>query len=1257
MSEQLIASLMDEIVKSWTIYTIDGGLACLAVLAQDQQVAKLPKSVRKGILRLPDLGQYLHRLKSQYRADSLLFGLTLAILDSRNTPLSSEHLAIVGHLLVSHALTSRQTSATLHSLFTVAQDSDRLLSMDPAAKTQLSSVIKQVAESISLSQTVQAVAALRDVSLSTVESNLGFVLSSSAPELQDMDIVEDSKDLSTDPFANKLAQLPSISSTVPNCLVSQRFDTFDTLAAVAVQAATTEDMEMLFHTPVLRRSKKLEQPTFYSFAVSLLSGPYSITIRTLVLEAMARSIDEIGCTTDLQHLLPYVLYSLMDPNQKVRKSAVECVLSMARISKASDEEVGVLPRLDTWDVSGRQPDLGRILDTKSYHKVLSKLVTPFLEEFVLDSTSLQQVFVVALNGKSVAQSSEKSNKLKKDLRETLFEYLADFAVNTSALAVRVRILLLLADVGKQGSTTRSSLLLPAVKGWIEASSLFENTVSRSSQLTAATVLDSYLSAVTSRERFGLDLLIGLTNPSSHTDHAEQTIQACFRRIRTLWPSIKSEYQVKIATTILAQTIERSSDTLFNLRQRESGVALMSLEMSSSVLKAFLTSLPDASSLSDDSQPSKRRRTDDGHVSPVTSGSRPTVTNHLRKITTVLEVIENSGPENHPILLGGLFNLLHELQVYKTQTGSDMVYLQNSILDSLLAIINGLKKEPAREFDRSSIRTEVLVDCVRTTSKSQVQNTALLLISRLATLVPDIVLHSVMPIFTHMSTTLLRQGDDYSAHVISETISRVTPPLVESLRKRHQDLVTGAAEILYSFVSAFEHIPVQRRIGLFSHFCNTLGPQDSLFAVVAMLVDKHPTDNRIRSFVVELMREFDAVTQLKTAVRVLHLLQDLLEPRRSLSEVVFNLKETDADGVEKLMYRLLETVASFLHDQNLRLRLLQTLESDESDSAVCRVLLGQLFQSCIKLSKAEAEDQDLRIACGNILDRLLNLLPTVELILTADDLLPSPDVNVRQHVLTSVSTRVRQLKQMDDLSRTTILGFIPKVSALIKPNSEAAIIQSAITCIDRVAERIGAKDSAAMLESAQSVLGVQNFTPVEDRLLTSSLFCLASIIDATKADFVPLVPDTIRYTFECLSKSITTGSEDLHDGAYVVLSAILENVAFSVSGRNLDEALQQCHRSASQLSGEDVVQSRLHFYQLIVGKIEHKSLFTSLARQWLHAAQASYEVIHPLLSAGQANSMSGTIRAYSHPRNCLGSMRQVICGKAGRVDIWIVTAGL
>ena len=66
-----------------------------------------------------------------------------------------------------------------------------------------------------------------------------------------------------------------------------------------------------------------------------------------------------------------------------------------------------------------------------------------------------------------------------------------------------------------------------------------------------------------------------------------------------------------------------------------------------------------------------------------------------------------------------------------------------------------------------IRADLITDCVRTSESPQVQNTPLLLVAGLAAIAPELVLHSVMPIFTFMGSNVLRKDDRYSALVIDQ----------------------------------------------------------------------------------------------------------------------------------------------------------------------------------------------------------------------------------------------------------------------------------------------------------------------------------------------------------------------------------------------------------------------------------------------------------------------------------------------------------
>lgn len=99
----------------------------------------------------------------------------------------------------------------------------------------------------------------------------------------------------------------------------------------------------------------------------------------------------------------------------------------------------------------------------------------------------------------------------------------------------------------------------------------------------------------------------------------------------------------------------------------------------------------------------------------------------------------------------------------------------------------------------------------------------------------------------------------------QTIDTVIPPLVDTLRKNKGDPVAGASELLLNFVAAFEHIPIYRRQSLFQSLIDKLGPQDFLFAVLTMLMDKYNGDKTVAVFSQELVSHYDSTTQLLVSV--------------------------------------------------------------------------------------------------------------------------------------------------------------------------------------------------------------------------------------------------------------------------------------------------------------------------------------------------------------------------------------------------------
>ena len=103
-------------------------------------------------------------------------------------------------------------------------------------------------------------------------------------------------------------------------------------------------------------------------------------------------------------------------------------------------------------------------------------------------------------------------------------------------------------------------------------------------------------------------------------------------------------------------------------------------------------------------------------------------------------------------------------------------------------------------------------------------------------------------------------------VVTQTIQQVVPPLLASLKVHHRDPVAGTAELILSFVAAFEHVPSNRRLKLYTSLVTILGEEDFLYVILATLINKYENEKTAISFGIELASRFEPHTQLTVSRR-------------------------------------------------------------------------------------------------------------------------------------------------------------------------------------------------------------------------------------------------------------------------------------------------------------------------------------------------------------------------------------------------------
>jgi U3 small nucleolar RNA-associated protein 10 len=634
-------------------------------------------------------------------------------------------------------------------------------------------------------------------------------------------------------------------------------------------------------------------------------------------------------------------------------------------------------------------------------------------------------------------------------------------------------------------------------------------------------------------------------------------------------------------------------------QAEAMELLRSVNLTTDILLSFLNQLPTAAQLADMPPATKRRRVSHGEIAKTPVQDMKSLTGAVHKVSFVLQMVDNSNPEKHVALLPGLFNALSELQHFKSQVGSELGYLQGLVLSSLLSIMKAHKSDPRLKLDRSAVRADLLVDCVQKTASPQVQNAALLLIANLASTAPELV-----PIFTFMGSSVLRQNDEYSAHVIKQTIAEVIPPLIASLRKEKGGPVTGAAELLLSFIAAYEHVPAHRRKGLYTSLVQTLGPEDFLFAVLGMLADKYGATESIKEFSVDLASSFSVDVQLQTAVKYLDLAADLLKPRPTISAVLLGSSESSTTDGSRSALTQLTLLPHLLSEKKLIDQTARLLQRDDMDASRVRELYSTLLENLLSLADQVKADKKLHNACGNVLERVLGLLSTSEFVKSVESLLDRPNEELRRKILRSLEVRVDQEKQSNVAARQAMLAFLPQLTAIIRESGDILYKHIAVSCVDKIAEKYGKKDLDAVTVAAETIAGEKCLGQDDERLQVMSLLCLASLVDILKEGIVSVLPIAIPAALKYMAKTVEEGGQNdkLHNAGYAFVNALVEHLPYMISGSYLDTLLVISNKSAEADLEAEADESRIACLDLAAKQIDAKNMFTALQKNWSIATE-------------------------------------------------------
>ncbi|USP80286.1 uncharacterized protein yc1106_07560 [Curvularia clavata] len=1187
VGDKILDGLMEAVIAAHDETSLQSCLGCLAIIANERSKAQIPTKVSRKLLKLPQLVQRLKTVSQQCQVERLVLGCALGALNAT----SEEHYTLFHELIASDLISQSRIRIVLSAVVQLLRDSVP----GSEAHGELLQVAAKLIESKELSTMLQDAAKQSNVDL----ESLGLTIAQTF-EIEDIQEIDSDEEMVD---AGETTEKPVVK--VPEITVASFLDTgseknFAEAADAFEQAVLTRQAKTFLASDALHPQAALQQTLYLSFLVRVWTSARPVAMRIAALRAAVSSFEKLEVAHVLQNLVPYFVHALADPSPLIRRSAASCIGLLARKASARS-------KAQSWGKSDLYGEASKNISELKPEDVLvflTSMLQPMLEECVMDANFVIPALRSVLEGPQSQNQPKQSFKLQT--RTAILSFFASHAALTPSLRVRLCLLPMFNIRGKVSDTVRTNFILPLLNKWCALPAGDAASKCSSDTISVDETERAHLAATIPREPKSAQLLQDIISGTFNKER-EVLAMAAFSRIQSSWSAFRSESRHSLAQCMLGLALNESDSSFDRLCREQSVEILRNVNLDSATLVSFLDSIPSPTAMPGGPPAAKRRRTSRSEMARVELSSQDDVQRLLRRLTLVLELVEGSNPGQHPELFKNLFGIFAELQPLKQQSESELVYLQSIILGSLSPIVNTLKEQSDTADYQSAVRADLLIDCIRHSTSPQVQNSALLLISNLASWVPDLILHNLMPIFTFIGSTLLRQHDDYSAQVVDKTISRVVPQLAASLRSKHRDFIAGVSDLLLSFTAAFEHIPLHRRMKLFTELARTLGPEDSLPAIVALLADRYHSKEQ-RRFCADLLLYFDPINTLITFNGYLNLLTDATGPKPQVAETLFGLKDKVKENkFDSSIQSMLSCLTDLALDEKVKAHVTRAYRKKD-DPERPRKIFANIVETTIQLSKKLASNPKTYAGCSRVLASCLDLLPTTDLIKSAELLLSSTDSHVQIAAVKSVELRAGTAKQNDRKSVEALISFLPSVQALLQQTPEMDAKMVSVSCIDRIVERFGRKDVSAVSSVAQTIAGPESLSSSDDRIRILSLLCLTSVVDVLEDEAISLLPKVIPIAFEYLSNAIEEEKAGLHNAVFTLLANIVDRLGYMFSREYLDTALRLSQRSSAADLEDACDESRTGFYQSVSQNLGAREVFSSIKATWPHAVSQGFDAL-------------------------------------------------
>ncbi|KAJ3038299.1 HEAT repeat-containing protein 1 [Rhizophlyctis rosea] len=561
-----------------------------------------------------------------------------------------------------------------------------------------------------------------------------------------------------------------------------------------------------------------------------------------------------------------------------------------------------------------------------------------------------------------------------------------------------------------------------------------------------------------------------------------------------------------------------------------------------------------------------------------------------RLTSLLELLEyKKDIENKTNLIGFLFELLGTIiNLEASGAPVSLQYIKQLILGATLSLVEFAKKTNTH-FDDSSLRVDLLVQCIRVTDNPQTHNAALLLMAAIATVYPDKVLPEIISVFTFMGASVVRQDDNYSSHVIQQTLETILPPLVAKHKASASDrteLVAAVKPVLEPFVNAAFLIPKHRCQRLFTVLITTLGDDTFLDVVIMLILAKYTTKSSRKSasgdtietiedlfeFGLSLCQQFSGLTQLNAICGILKTIGSLPDEKpededEDSGEGLFDIRAHLQKELRHFKHLCAKFVGTLLGSRTFAARFAAIPEED-SEARVTRLtemLLALLSTANTYLAEKEEEGSptDVKYAkalSGTLYETLGRATAPLSLpafLRVIAKLFRNDDITIRRKSIDMLTKKVEDLGE--DIDDDAVAAFKRTVndlkSFLAKDDGSDADIkvvenkQAALICLTTMARAMGQQD-VDTYASVASVLVKDGVLKHSNKQVVASAFVgLTAICIEIGPRILPVLPKFMPAIIGNIKEELVeseANKESVLLAALASLDAIVETLPQFVS---------------------------------------------------------------------------------------------------------------